>query len=105
MTGQEGMGTHCTQEGHSESLDYFFLDNFFYFYFFTVRKIEHWNRFPREDMDMHVSPSLEIACACMCIVLDSLLWLAQLGQGLDQMTSRGHFNPCPFCNCLTIAQT
>lgn len=61
---------------------------------FSVQVTEQWNRLPREVV---ASPCLEILSSHLDMVLDNLLKVFLLEQGLDQRISRGHFQPQPFC--------
>jgi len=47
----------------------------------------------------------EIFKSCLDAVLGNQLQVAQLeqGRGLDQMTSRGPYQPQPFCDPVTLA--
>lgn len=59
---------------------------------------QHWHRLPRELVESH---SLEILKSQLDMVLGNQLQVTLLEQeGLDQMISRGSFQPQPFCENL-----
>ncbi|KAK4824946.1 hypothetical protein QYF61_021634 [Mycteria americana] len=65
------------------------------------RVTEHWHRLSRAVVE---SPSLEIFRRRLDIVLGNWLLVTLLEQrlrGLDQMTSRGPFQPQPLCNSVS----
>jgi len=69
-------------------------------HFFTERVTKHWRRFPREVVN---SPSLEIFKSRPDMVLRNWLEVALSEQGgLGQVTSRGPFQPKPFCETLIV---
>jgi len=62
-------------------------------YFFTVKVTEHWHRLLRKVVE---SPSLEIFKSYLHTVLGNWLCVALL----DQVTSRGRFQPQAFCDLI-----
>lgn len=58
--------------------------------FFTVRTIKHWNRFPREGVQLLL---LEIFKIWFYRTLDNLTYALAFNRMLDQMISRGPFQP------------
>jgi len=68
--------------------------------FLTVRVVKHWNRLPREVVEI---PSLEIFKARLDGALSNLVWLKMsllIAGGLGQMTSKGPFQPKAFCDSI-----
>lgn len=62
---------------------------------FILLVMQHWHRLPREA---EKSPSLEIFRSCLDMVLGTLVWVSLLGQGWDQLSSRGPCQLQPPCN-------
>ena len=70
--------------------------------FFTQRVVMHWNRLPKEAVDV---PSLDAFEARLDVALGSLIWwLATLpvARGLKLDDHCGPFQPRPFCDSMIL---
>ena len=73
--------------------------------FFTQRVVTHWNRLPKEVVDV---PSLEAFKARLEVALGSLLWwlaILHIAGGLKLNGHCGPFQPRPFYDSVRFSRT
>ena len=73
--------------------------------FFTQRVVMHWNRLPKEVVDV---PSLEAFKARLEVALGSLLWwlaILHIAGGLKLDDHCGPFQPSPFYDSVRFSRT
>lgn len=83
-----------TTRGNGHKLKHWRLPLNFRKDFFTLRVMEHWHR---SFSQVVVSPTLDILKSHQDTVLGSWRWPCS-SRRLDQVTSRGPFQPQPFCD-------